>query len=201
MENVKLALLQAYINDSTSIDLKILNSNLQNINGLEKIPIDENIGLPYIIVYKKRGILITKDGNAKWVNSIGKNIFNVEETKMGYINYENGYEDENNKYWVMSNNYIKCKSDTNYVLSYESDNNYFQGIICFYDENKNFIKGSNLYGHNISQLVEVSPSNAKFVKIVYSVKVNEVEVNRYNIQLEEGMKRTEYESYFDMDNF
>ena len=196
LENVQLALVESYIHNDSKIDLNILNSKLQNISGLNKLPIDENIGLPYIITYNGKGILITDDGNAKWVNSTGKNLFNENEITIGFINSENGSEDKSNDWWLMTN-YIKCKSNTSYVLSYEDNNSYFQGVICFYDENKKFISGCREEGRR-EKMTAKSPLNAKYIKMAYSIRVNGTTVNRYNIQLEEGTQKTEYEPYFNL---
>ena len=65
MEKVQLAVANSYVYNGTNVDLEILNSELKDIKGLNKIPIDKNIGLPYIITYKEKGILITDNGEAR----------------------------------------------------------------------------------------------------------------------------------------
>ena len=109
------------------------------------------------------------------------------------INYNTGEEYANGS-WA-SSDYIKCLGNITYVFSYESDNSYFQGRMVFYDENKDYIVGT--YINNSSKNVTYeSPSNATYMRIAYSIKINYDIVKRYNLQLEEGIAAAEYEPYY-----
>ncbi len=82
-----------------------------------------------------------------------------------------------------------------YNFSWESDSTFFQVKVCFYDKSKKFLSSLN-YG--ISDIYSKSfevPAGTRFIRLAYSVNVNNVDVTREKIKLEKGNVRTPYSNY------
>lgn len=101
----------------------------------------------------------------------------------------------NSEGWIISD-YFSISPNTNYTLSYTSDvTSYYQFKVVWYDNKLNFInmdyvKENGTYSHTY-----LSPNNAKYCRISYSVIVSNKPAVRKNIQLEEGTTATDYEPY------
>ncbi len=128
------------------------------------------------------------------VQTVGDNVneFNIDTVKNGFLNEKTGE--------IISNNSWKCSDfieilNKAYTFGWESSSDYFQVTVCYYDENKKFISGKS-YGlrgtfNNTFEVV----SNAKYMKIAYSVSVRGESVTREKIKLEKGTVATTYSKY------
>ena len=128
----------------------------------------------------------------------GKNLFNINNLVSNKYLKNDGSE-SNNDAWVLSE-YIPITGNTNYTFSYENDpsHTYSQFRVGFFDENKNIIsevQGFTAYAVKYINTF-LTPSNAKYVRVNYSINVSGNIVERNYIQLEEGSTATEYEPYF-----
>jgi hypothetical protein len=125
---------------------------------------------------------------------VGSNVneFDIDTVKDGFLNEKTGE--------IISNNSWKCSDfieilNKTYTFGWESSSDYFQVTVCYYDENKKFISGKS-YGlrgtfNNTFEVV----SNAKYMKIAYSVSVRGELVTREKIKLEKGKVATPYSKY------
>lgn len=128
------------------------------------------------------------------VVAVGSNVneFDIDTVKDGFLNEKTGE--------IISNNSWKCSDfieilNKTYTFGWESSSDYFQVTVCYYDENKKFISGKS-YGlrgtfNNTFEVV----SNAKYMKIAYSVSVRGELVTREKIKLEKGKVATPYSKY------
>lgn len=128
------------------------------------------------------------------IKSVGSNVneFDIAAVKDGFLNEKTGE--------IISNNSWKCSDfieilNKTYTFGWESSSDYFQVTVCYYDENKKFISGKScgLRGtfNNTFEVV----SNAKYMKIAYSVSVRGKVVTREKIKLEKGKVATPYSKY------
>lgn len=80
--------------------------------------------------------------------------------------------------------YIKCKSNTNYKVSYKTEQTgiTFETNYAFYDENKIFIVRNN---------TGLSPANAEYIR-VNPISYSSTTIDYYDIQLEESSTATSY---------
>lgn len=129
------------------------------------------------------------------VGHIGKNKFNINTiTKGKYIYRANGNVATNN-YFDLSD-YIEVHED--FTISWDSDSNYFQINIAYYDKDKNVISTDGV-GKHVYFYTFTVPEGTCYVRFSYSVKLSvsggTVDVTRENIQLEIGSERTDYEPY------
>lgn len=110
----------------------------------------------------------------------GKNLF--DKNNSGIVNGRrmglNGISIPDIDYFVT--NYIRIKSNTNYVVNYEMS---VYSRMAFYDKNKVFISD------NSSNANFITPSEA------YYVILGNLQSNKDTIQLEEGSTATTYEPY------
>lgn len=128
------------------------------------------------------------------VVAVGSNVneFDIDTVKDGFLNEKTGE--------IISNNSWKCSDfieilNKTYTFGWESSSDYFQVTVCYYDENKKFISGKS-YGlrgtfNNTFEVV----SNAKYMKIAYSVSVSGEVAAREKIKLEKGKVATPYSKY------
>lgn len=128
------------------------------------------------------------------VESVGSNVneFDIDTVKDGFLNEKTGE--------IISNNSWKCSDfieilNKTYTFGWESSSDYFQVTVCYYDENKKFISGKS-YGlrgtfNNTFEVV----SNAKYMKIAYSVSVSGELVTREKIKLEKGKVATQWSQH------
>lgn len=128
------------------------------------------------------------------VVAVGSNVneFDIDTVKDGLLNEKTGE--------IISNNSWKCSDfieilNKTYTFGWESSSDYFQVTVCYYDENKKFISGKS-YGlrgtfNNTFEVV----SNAKYMKIAYSVSVRGEVATREKIKLEKGKVATPYSKY------
>lgn len=128
------------------------------------------------------------------IESVGSNVneFDIAAVKDGFLNEKTGE--------IISNNSWKCSDfieilNKTYTFGWESSSDYFQVTVCYYDENKKFISGKS-YGlrgtfNNTFEIV----SNAKYMKIAYSVSVRGESVTREKIKLEKGTVATPWSQH------
>ena len=128
------------------------------------------------------------------IKTVGNNVneFDIDTVKNGFLNEKTGE--------IISNNSWKCSDfieilNKTYTFGWESSSDYFQVTVCYYDENKKFISGKS-YGlrgtfNNTFEVV----SNAKYMKIAYSVSVSGELVTREKIKLEKGKVATSYSKF------
>lgn len=128
------------------------------------------------------------------IESVGSNVneFDIDAVKDGFLNEKTGE--------IISNNSWKCSDfieilNKTYTFGWESSSDYFQVTVCYYDENKKFISGKS-YGlrgtfNNTFEVV----SNAKYMKIAYSVSVSGEVATREKIKLEKGTVATPYSKF------
>jgi len=128
------------------------------------------------------------------IESVGSNVneFDIDAVKDGFLNEKTGE--------IISNNSWKCSDfieilNKTYTFGWESSSDYFQVTVCYYDENKKFISGKS-YGlrgtfNNTFEVV----SNAKYMKIAYSVSVSGEVATREKIKLEKGTVATPHSKF------
>ena len=128
------------------------------------------------------------------IESVGSNVneFDIAAVKDGFLNEKTGEIILNNS-WKCSD-FIEILNKT-YTFGWESSSDYFQVTVCYYDENKKFISGKS-YGlrgtfNNTFEVV----SNAKYMKIAYSVSVSGELVTREKIKLEKGTVATPWSQH------
>lgn len=121
------------------------------------------------LTYEQYGASPSPDYTSPVV-AVGSNVneFDIDTVKDGFLNEKTGE--------IISNNSWKCSDfieilNKTYTFGWESSSDYFQVTVCYYDENKKFISGKS-YGlrgtfNNTFEVV----SNAKYMKIAYSVSV------------------------------
>ena len=145
------------------------------------------------LTYEQYGASPSPDYKSE-IESVGSNVneFDIAAVKDGFLNEKTGE--------IISNNSWKCSDfieilNKTYTFGWESSSDYFQVKVCYYDENKKFISGKS-YGlrgtfNNTFEVV----SNAKYMKIAYSVSVRGKVVTREKIKLEKGKVATPYSKY------
>ena len=145
------------------------------------------------LTYEQYGASPSPDYTSPVV-AVGSNVneFDIDTVKDGFLNEKTGE--------IISNNSWKCSDfieilNKTYTFGWESSSDYFQVTVCYYDENKKFISG-NSYGlrgtfNNTFEVV----SNAKYMKIAYSVSVSGEVATREKIKLEKGKVATPYSKY------
>ena len=128
------------------------------------------------------------------IETVGSNVnyFDKDNVKDEFLVAESGI--------VLTSTDWKCTDyievlKKQYYFSWESESDFFQTRVCFYDKEKTYISGisletSNTYGQIINII-----DNAKYIKISYSINVGGNVISRDKIKLEVGNKRTLYSSY------
>lgn len=145
------------------------------------------------LTYEQYGASPSPDYTSPVV-AVGSNVneFDIDTVKDGFLNEKTGE--------IISNNSWKCSDfieilNKTYTFGWESSSDYFQVTVCYYDENKKFIsvKSYGLRGtfNNTFEVV----SNAKYMKIAYSVSVSGEVATREKIKLEKGKVATPYSKY------
>lgn len=145
------------------------------------------------LTYEQYGASPSPDYQSE-IESVGSNMneLDIAAVKDGFLNEKTGEIILNNS-WKCSD-FIEILNKT-YTFGWESSSDYFQVTVCYYDENKKFISGKS-YGlrgtfNNTFEVV----SNAKYMKIAYSVSVSGESVTREKIKLEKGTVATPYSKY------
>lgn len=145
------------------------------------------------LTYEQYGVMPSTDYLSE-VKCVGSNVneFDIDTVKDGFLNEKTGE--------IISNNSWKCSDfieilNKTYTFGWESSSDYFQVTVFYYDENKKFISGKS-YGlrgtfNNTFEVV----SNAKYMKIAYSVSVRGEVATREKIKLEKGKVATPYSKY------
>ena len=145
------------------------------------------------LTYEQYGASPSPDYQSE-IESVGSNVneLDIAAVKDGFLNEKTGEIILNNS-WKCSD-FIEILNKT-YTFGWESSSDYFQVTVCYYDENKKFISGKS-YGlrgtfNNTFEVV----SNAKYMKIAYSVSVSGESVTREKTKLEKGTVATPYSKY------
>ena len=145
------------------------------------------------LTYEQYGVMPSTNYLSE-VKCVGSNVneFDIDAVKDGFLNEKTGE--------IISNNSWKCSDfieilHKTYTFGWESSSDYFHVNVCYYDENKKFLSGKS-YGlrgtfNNTFEVV----SNAKYMKIAYSVSVSGELVTREKIKLEKGKVATPYSKY------
>lgn len=129
------------------------------------------------------------------IKSVGDNInlFNKDTVTSGGLSTTTGNVISNSSW--RNSEYISVDSKTTYCFSWESDNNYFQATVCYYDSDKNFISGLSLNKNTAYSNMFETVEGTCYVRVSYSFNVSGTNVTRYNIKLEKGTKATPYSPY------
>ena len=145
------------------------------------------------LTYEQYGASPSPDYTSPVV-AVGSNVneFDIDTVKDGFLNEKTGE--------IISNNSWKCSDfieilNKTYTFGWESSSDYFQVTVCYYDENKKFLSGKS-YGFRgtFNNTFEVV-SNAKYMKISYSVSVSGELVTREKIKLEKGTVATQWSQH------
>ena len=145
------------------------------------------------LTYEQYGVMPSTDYLSE-VKCVGSNVneFDIDTVKDGFLNEKTGE--------IISNNSWKCSDfieilHKTYTFGWESSSDYFQVNVCYYDENKKFLSGKS-YGFRgtFNNTFEVV-SNAKYMKIAYSVSVSGELVTREKIKLEKGTVATQWSQH------
>ena len=143
--------------------------------------------------YEQYGVSPSPDYPSE-IETVGSNVNYLDESTVEskFLNSETGKTSDNAS-WRCTD-FIEILSKQ-YNFSWESDSEYFQATVCYYDKNKTFIYG-NEYGlfKIYSKTFEI-PDGANYMKVAYSIIVNGKPVTRDKIKLEIGNKRTLYSPY------
>lgn len=143
--------------------------------------------------YEQYGVSPSPDYPSE-IETVGSNInyFDENTVESKFLNSKTGQTSDNAS-WRCTD-FIEILSKQ-YNFSWESDSEYFQATVCYYDKNKTFIYG-NEYGlfKIYSKTFEI-PDGANYMKVAYSIIVNGKPVTRDKIKLEIGNKRTLYSPF------
>ena len=157
-------------------NIKIKATGLMIYEGTEEKP------------YEPFGVMPSL-GYPSEIEAVGDNVnlFNkdtISENK--YINLGNGVL--GNSTTSNTSDYIKVCANEEYVLSYEYETLIATGkrVCCYFDENKNYIKGIEYTSTN-KETVFLSSQNG-YIRFSY-------DINAYNVKLEKGTKATSYSEY------
>ncbi|WP_415321815.1 BppU family phage baseplate upper protein [Clostridium perfringens] len=121
--------------------------------------------------------------------STGKNLFDGQ-LERGNLNSNTGQETDGANTIVRTKNFIRCKGNTNYIISCNSIPNVQSfSVICWYDVNKNYIGNS----------AGISKPNAKYFRFRFRKQdgstITDEEIKNFQVQFEEGTSATTYEPY------
>lgn len=137
--------------------------------------------------------------NNNYIDISGKNLFDVNSVKVGFVFPANGEIDFNN-YWWKHTGLIGVSPNKKYTFSWLSDINFFQVSFSFFDINKNIVDVKSVVG-SMYDYTFIVPQNVYYVRIAYSVIVSGAAVTRENIQFELGEEVTEYKEFVGNNRF
>lgn len=122
----------------------------------------------------------------------GKNIIDAySNLSIGMIMDNNNIS--HNTAWVYTEDLFTIKPDTTYNIS-EKLQNYKQYRFIFFDSNKNFIGLHYINGGTNTKFI--TPCDAYYFRLNYSVNVNGNWISRPELQIEEGSNPTPYTPYY-----
>ena len=138
--------------------------------------------------YEPFGVMPSLDYPSE-IERIGDNIQLFDKDTISankYINLGNGVL--GNSTTSNTSDYIKVYANEEYVLSYEYETLLVTGkrVCCYFDENKNYIKGIEYTSTN-KETVFVAQQNG-YIRFSY-------DINAYNVKLEKGTKSTSYSEF------
>lgn len=128
------------------------------------------------------------------IETVGDNInyFDKDNLSNVFINGNTGFT-QTSRAWRLTD-YIVPLYKT-YNFSWDSDSSYYQVTILFYNKDKTFLHGIIFTLGNVYSKSFDVPDGVSYMRINYSVNVNNVDVTRENIKLEKGNARTAYSNY------
>ena len=128
------------------------------------------------------------------IETVGSNVnyFDKDNITNEFLDEKTGISSVNNA-WECTN-FIEV-TEKQYCFSWESESDFFQTRVCFYENDKTFISGISLEtGNTYKQIINII-NNAKYIRISYSINVGGSIVAREKVKLEIGNKRTLYSPY------
>jgi hypothetical protein len=140
-----------------------------------------------LIVEKIGGVCVQE-------STTGAQLFDKVTINSGYtINANNGNLQVNEHF--ATSDFIKVDASTDYCVS-QSNAVYFQFKVAFYDENMEFISMDNKNASSSTkEWTFITPENAAYIRIAYSIIVSGSAVDRGNIMLNKGTTSLSWESY------
>jgi len=128
------------------------------------------------------------------VETVGSNVnyFDENTVESKFLNSKTGRTSDNAS-WRCTD-FIEILSKQ-YNFSWESDSEFFQVTVCYYDKNKTFISGNEYELFGIYSKTFEIPDGANYMKVAHSITVAGKPVIRDKIKLEIGNKRTLYSPY------
>ena len=128
------------------------------------------------------------------IETVGDNInyFDKDNLSNVFVNGNTGFT-QTSRAWRLTD-YIVPLYKT-YNFSWDSDSSYYQVTILFYNKDKTFLPGIIFTLGNVYSKSFDVPDGVSYMRINYSVNVNNVDVTRENIKLEKGNVRTAYSNY------
>ena len=128
------------------------------------------------------------------IETVGDNInyFDKDNLSNVFINGNTGFT-QTSRAWRLTD-YIVPLYKT-YNFSWDSDSSFYQVTILFYNKDKTFLHGIIFTLGNVYSKSFDVPDGVSYMRINYSVNVNNVDVTRENIKLEKGNARTAYSNY------
>lgn len=128
------------------------------------------------------------------IETVGDNInyFDKDNLSNVFVNGNTGFT-QTSRAWRLTD-YIVPLYKT-YNFSWDSDSSYYQVTILFYNKDKTFLSGIIFTLGNVYSKSFDVPDGVSYMRINYSVIVNNVDVTRENIKLEKGNVRTLYSNY------
>lgn len=131
---------------------------------------------------------IETNGNIRQETTEGYNLFDKSTANIGKTLNAQGELQEDSGGGFSTSDYIQIKPNTNYYL-YNVLPTYYVRTCSIYDDNKDFIKIVELSGSKVGNLLILTPTNAKYIRITY--KTLDVDI----VQVTKGTNLLPYEPY------
>nr|DAP64605.1 MAG TPA: hypothetical protein [Caudoviricetes sp.] len=139
----------------------------------------------------KQLIKFTKEGKTEQKTYTGKNLFS-SKLEVGGIDTTTGLNATNN-IRKRTKDFISIQPNTTYTFSYKSQGDYAKwGWYILYDNNQQIVSS---YSFENDYDVTFTSSNDAYYFKMYFGNVENVDVNSFDCQLEEGSEATEFEPY------
>ena len=152
-----------------------VNKNLNTFKGMKSVGQDN------------------ENGHHITIESNSKNLFDINTSSEKKMIFTDGGEHSND--WWLVHDFLPIEGNTTITISEKHENNeYFQYNIAFYDKNKKFIKVENIQNH-LGFATLKTPDLTKYYRLGYSTIVSGSPVNRENIMVEIGSKKSGYSPY------
>lgn len=130
------------------------------------------------------------------IRTFVEQLFNKDTITEGYTINANSGNPQANEYFALSD-FIRVDASTYYCIS-QSNSVYFQYIWAFYNKEKEFIStGSHNASSSTKEYSFVTPDNAHYTRISYSINVSGSPVDRGNIMFNKGITALPWEPYYE----